>query len=730
MTIALSTGRNDYPGAGSVGPYPFTFKVFAATDLQVIKRSTTGTETILAYPAAFSVLGVGNAAGGSVTLVTALAVGEQLTIRRAVPLTQATDLRNAGTFFPEVHEDQFDRLVAIDQQQQDQLDRSLRISPSFSPTTYDLMLRELTAGKVVTGTGTGLTMAALDSSAVAIPGAGRTVTTLSGYLANNAVFNIKDYGAVCDSVADDTAAIQLAIDKARLVGGVVEIVGRPRTTARLDCTFRSGDTATARRAIRVVFKGNVGFGPSADLSSAMLIADHNDVVIDCTGSYNWIWENANITTAAGKSPVCGWLLARNSATSSAGQHAFMNCTAWGSFVNGVVYSYASEENFFWAPKFVNTYPGGEVFCITANNSRSVTSTSIATGVQSNICFNVYGGSLNARNTGGRVFTLDVADFVHVDGAWMLAGDGQSIVGDSLVYVDMTRGPSNYGRFLNITGESGGAFMQRYGFYFSNTAGTPTGWTIKFCRLPALTAPAGNLIFASALVILDSFHIEQINNPAGGPSNMTCTNLQNSYFNCMGATLTISGTSTKNKLLGDQSGWTIAASVKEIGLDSNTGTVRAANGVKFQSAVSDPSTDPNTFDDWREVTPAACALAFAGGGTVTVNAGATKTIYNKGARQVTAWINIQLSSVAGGPTGNVTITGLPFSNVNDAAQITPGKVVADGIAAAIVAPLQVTLAANSTVLTLWKCAAGGITRLQGADLTATTSLWVEITYNII
>lgn len=99
MTITSTTNRNEYPGAGSVGPFAYTFRVFAATDLRVIRRSSAGVETVLTNVTHYTVAGVGDATG-TVTLVTALAVGETLVIRRVLPIKQETSIRNQSSYFP------------------------------------------------------------------------------------------------------------------------------------------------------------------------------------------------------------------------------------------------------------------------------------------------------------------------------------------------------------------------------------------------------------------------------------------------------------------------------------------------------------------------------------------------------------------------------------------------------------------------------------------------------
>lgn len=139
MTVASSTNRVDYTGNGSTTVFSFTFRIFAATDLVVTKADADGVETVLTLNTDYTVTGVGSYSGGSITLGSALTNGHAMTIQRVLPLTQETDLRNQGQFFAETHEDVFDRLAMINQQLQEQVDRSAKLPVTSSEDAESLV---------------------------------------------------------------------------------------------------------------------------------------------------------------------------------------------------------------------------------------------------------------------------------------------------------------------------------------------------------------------------------------------------------------------------------------------------------------------------------------------------------------------------------------------------------------------------------------------------------------
>ena len=140
MTINSTTRKtNPFVGNGSAHTFPFTFKVFTDADIVVKKlEASTSIETTLTLGLNNDYIVTLNAdqnsnPGGSVTLKSGgnnqtLASGFSLVITSDVDALQGTDLTNQGGFFPEVINDALDKAIIIHQQQQTELDRSIRFS--------------------------------------------------------------------------------------------------------------------------------------------------------------------------------------------------------------------------------------------------------------------------------------------------------------------------------------------------------------------------------------------------------------------------------------------------------------------------------------------------------------------------------------------------------------------------------------------------------------------------
>jgi len=139
MTVSSTTVKNSYSGNGSTTVFAYTFKIFADSDLQVIIRSSTGTETTKTITTHYTVSGAGDASGGNVTFTTGNtpASGETVVIRRAVPQTQAIDYIANDPFPAETHEEGLDRATMTTQQVQEELDRSIKLSRTNTMTSTE-----------------------------------------------------------------------------------------------------------------------------------------------------------------------------------------------------------------------------------------------------------------------------------------------------------------------------------------------------------------------------------------------------------------------------------------------------------------------------------------------------------------------------------------------------------------------------------------------------------------
>ena len=139
MTVSSTTVKNSYSGNSSTTVFAYSFKIFADSDLQVIIRSSTGTETTKTLTTHYTVSGAGDASGGNVTFTSGNtpATGETVVIRRGVPQTQAIDYIANDPFPAESHEEGLDRATMTTQQVQEELDRSIKLSRTNTMTSTE-----------------------------------------------------------------------------------------------------------------------------------------------------------------------------------------------------------------------------------------------------------------------------------------------------------------------------------------------------------------------------------------------------------------------------------------------------------------------------------------------------------------------------------------------------------------------------------------------------------------
>jgi hypothetical protein len=136
MTVASTTNTaGPFSCNGSVTEFSFNFKTIeSASDndyIQVRKITVAdGSQEVLTENTDYTLaLTNGGEDGGVVTISPALSSEYEILIQRVVDLDQETDFENQGGFYPNVHEDSFDKLTMITQQLDETLDRCVKVNP-------------------------------------------------------------------------------------------------------------------------------------------------------------------------------------------------------------------------------------------------------------------------------------------------------------------------------------------------------------------------------------------------------------------------------------------------------------------------------------------------------------------------------------------------------------------------------------------------------------------------
>lgn len=139
MTIAYNSALEQYVGDGSQVSFDYDFKIILDADLVVQTLDLSGTESTLTLTTDYTVYGAGEDSGGYILLETALTESYTIVLKRVRELTQEADLKNATEFQPQAHEDAFDKLVMIAQQQKEEIGRCIKVSP-FESTSFNATL--------------------------------------------------------------------------------------------------------------------------------------------------------------------------------------------------------------------------------------------------------------------------------------------------------------------------------------------------------------------------------------------------------------------------------------------------------------------------------------------------------------------------------------------------------------------------------------------------------------
>ena len=130
MTVASTTNKQSYNGNGTQSVFAYTFKIFVDADIKVYVGTTL--KTINTH---YTLSGVGTTSGGNVTFTAGnfpVAGTGNVTLLRSLALTQGVDLINYGKFDAEVVEAQYDKIVMMVQQLQEQSDRTIKFSTTVS----------------------------------------------------------------------------------------------------------------------------------------------------------------------------------------------------------------------------------------------------------------------------------------------------------------------------------------------------------------------------------------------------------------------------------------------------------------------------------------------------------------------------------------------------------------------------------------------------------------------
>lgn len=382
MTVPTSTAKSGpYAGAGTTGPFTVSFRFLENSHIQVIKTSSAGVDTTLALTADYTVAGAGGTSG-TVTLLTALAVGEKLTIVRNVPFTQDADYVQNDAFPAESHERALDKLTMQTQQLLEAVDRALQV-PVTSSQTSDELIEELLDVATTATAAAGSASTSASSASASAAAAAASEAAAEGYVGNiinnpilgDDVFNGNGSTTAFTLSRSMTAGTETAL--LVTISGVTQAPTAAYSVSGTTLTF-TGAPPAATGNIRVRYIGAMA------VDAALASAAATSATASATTASTVATNAGNSATAASGSASTASTAATNagnSATSASGS-ASTASTAATNAGNSATAAAGSASSASSSASSAASSASAAASYLTPVVSTSVTSLSIGTGSKS------------------------------------------------------------------------------------------------------------------------------------------------------------------------------------------------------------------------------------------------------------------------------------------------------------------------------------------------------------